>query len=122
MLVEILMNIRNKTLNTQRAMESDQWIKNIAMDATLIEKLAGGIIDVNEASHPFGENSIEVQMPFLQYIGSEKEFSVALISQAITIEHLVPFIETSSTFIAKSAFSEVRYNCSFLESLIVAMD
>ena len=55
---------------------------DIAMDATLIENLAGGIIDINEASHPFGENSIEVQMPFLQYIGREKKFSVALISMA----------------------------------------
>jgi len=56
---------------------------NIKMDATLIENLAGDIIGINEESHPYGENSIEVQMPFLQYIGQEKEFSVALISMAI---------------------------------------
>ena len=55
----------------------------IKMDAKLIENLAGDIININEESHPCGENSIEVQLPFLQYIGKEKEFSVALISMAI---------------------------------------
>jgi len=55
----------------------------IKMDAELIENLVGDIIDINEESHPYGENSIEVQLPYLQYIGKEKEFSVALISMAI---------------------------------------
>jgi AmmeMemoRadiSam system protein B len=56
---------------------------DINMDTALIENLVGDIIDVNEASHPSGENSIEVQIPFLQYIGRGKDFSVALVSMAM---------------------------------------
>jgi AmmeMemoRadiSam system protein B len=52
------------------------------MDEKLIDNLSGNIISVDENSHPYGENSIEVQMPFLNYISNKRKFTAALISMA----------------------------------------
>ena len=56
---------------------------DITMDEILIENLSGDIIDIDENSHPTGENSIEVQMPFLNYISNNRKFTTALLSMAI---------------------------------------
>ncbi len=56
---------------------------DIIMDDRLINNLNGDVIDINENSHPYGENSIEVQLPFLKYISENRKFTVALISMAI---------------------------------------
>ncbi len=53
----------------------------IAIDHNLVKKLTGGIIDLDETAHKSRENSIEVQLPFLQYFG--KEFSFAPISMTM---------------------------------------
>ena len=53
------------------------------MDEELINNLAGDVINIDEQSHPYGENSIEVQLPFLKYISNNKKFSVALISMTM---------------------------------------
>lgn len=55
---------------------------DVMMDEELIDKLSGNFIDVNENSHPYGENSIEVQIPFLKYISEFRKFTAALISMA----------------------------------------
>jgi len=56
---------------------------DIIMDEILIDKLSGDIIDIDENSHPKGENSIEVQIPFLNYISENRKFTAALISMAL---------------------------------------
>jgi AmmeMemoRadiSam system protein B len=58
-------------------------IGDIIMDEELIDALSGDVINVDEQSHPFGENSIEVQLPFLKYISDNRKFSTALISMAL---------------------------------------
>lgn len=60
---------------------------NVNMDEILIENLSGDIINIDEKSHPYGENSIEVQIPFLNYISKNREFTIALISMAIQDFH-----------------------------------
>jgi len=64
---------------------SGKWILpngEILMDDQLIEDLSNDIIDIDENAHPYGENSIEVQLPFLNYISGKRKFSVALISMS----------------------------------------
>ena len=53
------------------------------MDDKLINEISREIIDINENSHPYGENSIEVQLPFLNYISFHRKFTVVLISMAL---------------------------------------
>ena len=55
----------------------------ILMDDKLINEISRDIIDINENSHPYGENSIEVQLPFLNYISDHRKFTVVLISMAL---------------------------------------
>ncbi len=56
---------------------------DILMDNKIINDISGGIIDIDENSHPYGENSIEVQLPFLKYISKERKFTSVLISMAL---------------------------------------
>jgi AmmeMemoRadiSam system protein B len=58
-------------------------IGDTIMDEELISNLKGYFIDVNENSHPYGENSIEVQLPFINYISKKRKFTAALISMAL---------------------------------------
>lgn len=65
---------------------------DILMDEKLINSLSNDIISINENSHPYGENSIEVQLPFLNYISEIKKFSVALISMSSQNFHIAKTI------------------------------
>ena len=53
------------------------------VDETIANELAGGIIDIDERTHQQPENSIEVQLPFLQYLGKNKPFSIVPIAMAM---------------------------------------
>ncbi|MCK5347267.1 MAG: AmmeMemoRadiSam system protein B, partial [Candidatus Heimdallarchaeota archaeon] len=52
----------------------------IPIDEPLVESLAGDVIQLDEYAHQHQENSIEVQLPFLQYFN--KPFSIAPIAMA----------------------------------------
>jgi len=57
---------------------SGKWrtpLGEISIEENLVKKIAGGIIDIDETAHRY-EHSIEVQLPFLQYIGNDKFFSI----------------------------------------------
>lgn len=54
----------------------------VNIDSELVSKFSKRNIEINEESHPTGENSIEVQIPFLQFINKKNNFSLALISMA----------------------------------------
>jgi len=56
---------------------------NINMDEDLIDNLSCNLINIDENAHPYGENSIEVQIPFLNYISNNRNFTAALISMAL---------------------------------------
>jgi AmmeMemoRadiSam system protein B len=61
----------------------DFWespLGNIPVDKKIVENLAGGIIDLDEIAHSYPENSIEVQLPFLQFLDKETNFSIATIA------------------------------------------
>ena len=47
------------------------------VDDVLKKTLLGGIIDIDDVAHSYQENSIEVQLPFLQYIAKNHPFSIA---------------------------------------------
>ena len=49
---------------------------SIPIDTEIVSKLSGGIIDSDESTHQQQENSIEVQLPFLQYLAKKKPFSI----------------------------------------------
>jgi len=53
------------------------------VDETIVTKLSGGIIDVDDATLNTRENSIEVQLPFLQYISTNQSFSIVPIAMAM---------------------------------------
>ena len=55
---------------------------DILMDEQLINSLSNDLISIDENSYPYGENSIEVQLPFLNYFSDINKFSVALISMS----------------------------------------
>lgn len=64
---------------------SDKWrtpLGEIPIDTDLVKKIAGGIIDLDESAHRY-EHSIEVQLPFLQYIGKNEGFSIVPICMAM---------------------------------------
>lgn len=61
----------------------DYWetpLGKIPVDKKIVENLAGGIIDLDETAHSYPENSIEVQLPFLQFLDKETAFSIATIA------------------------------------------
>ncbi|HID24910.1 MAG TPA: AmmeMemoRadiSam system protein B, partial [Thermoplasmata archaeon] len=47
----------------------------LPVEEAIVDLLAGGIIDLDENAHRY-EHSIEVQLPFLQYIANKKTFSI----------------------------------------------
>lgn len=49
----------------------------IPVDTDIVSKLSGGIIDRDESTHLGQENSIEVQLPFLQYMAKKQSFRIA---------------------------------------------
>jgi hypothetical protein len=54
-----------------------------AIDERIVKHLAGGIIDTNASAHEQQENSIEVQLPFLQYLGKQHTFTIVPIAMAM---------------------------------------
>lgn len=54
----------------------------IEVDERMVKRLMGGIIDIDADAHRY-EHSIEVQLPFLQYIHKEKKFSIVPICMAM---------------------------------------
>ena len=56
---------------------------NTAVDETIVAKLTGGIIDADDATLNTRENSIEVQLPFLQFISKHQPFSIVPIAIAM---------------------------------------
>lgn len=55
---------------------------DVGVDEEIVKMLAGGIIDIDESAHRY-EHSIEVQIPFLQYIHGEKKFTFVPICMAM---------------------------------------
>ena len=53
------------------------------VDETIANQLTGGIIDSDQRTHQQPENSIEVQLPFLQYLAKEQSFSIVPIAMAM---------------------------------------
>jgi len=59
---------------------------NIPVDEEIVNRIKGGIIDPDDHTMKYQENSIEVQLPFLQYISNKKPFSfvpIAMLMQDI---------------------------------------
>jgi len=52
----------------------------IPVDEEIVQKITGGIIDPDDLTMKYQENSIEVQLPFLQYISKGKPFSIVPIA------------------------------------------
>ncbi|MDG6229163.1 MAG: AmmeMemoRadiSam system protein B [Candidatus Thermoplasmatota archaeon] len=64
----------------------DSWqtpLGTTSVDPILKKSLLGGIIELDDLSYRYQENSVEVQLPFLQYIYSEQSFSIAPIVMAM---------------------------------------
>lgn len=63
----------------------DSWqtpLGKIPVDTALKSSLSGGIIELDNLSYSYQENSIEVQLPFLQYLYRGHHFSIAPIVMA----------------------------------------
>jgi len=68
----------------------DSWqtpLGKIPVDTVLKNTLPGGIIELDDLSYSNQENSIEVQLPFLQYIYRGHHFSIAPIVMALQDHH-----------------------------------
>ena len=86
----------------------DYWetpLGKVPIDKKTVEGLAGGIIDLDEIAHSYAENSIEVQIPFLQFLGENRDFSIAPI--AISMQDYVTSKEIGEQ-IAKLIKNESR--------------
>lgn len=62
---------------------SEFWetpLGKIAVDSSIFNKLSGSIIDLDDTAHNQPENSIEVQLPFLQFLGKNKSYSIVPIA------------------------------------------
>lgn len=92
----------------------------VALDTFLAESLATGIIDQDTSAHAY-EHSIEVQLPFLQYVAGGREFEFVPICMMMqdyeTIQEvgeiLAKAIQNSKKnviIIASSDFSHVGFN------------
>jgi len=106
---------------------SGEWktpLGNAAVDEALVREIAGGIIDIDETAHRY-EHSIEVQLPFLQYIAGKTRFSIVPICMAMqdyetslevgkAIADVAKNIDKRVVIIASSDFSHVGFNYSTL--------
>lgn len=61
----------------------DTPLGEITIDEHLVQLLSGGIIDIDDDTLSYQENSIEVQLPFLQFISENKPFSIVPIAVAM---------------------------------------
>jgi AmmeMemoRadiSam system protein B len=92
----------------------------VPIDATLAKTIHAGIIDQDETAHAY-EHSIEVQLPFLQFIAQEKKFDfvpLCMMMQDIETSKEVGAIlaaalqksKKKSVIIASSDFSHAGFN------------
>ncbi len=85
--VFIILGPNHRGIGSGVSMEPrDAWETPLGItpiDKPLAEKLKGGIIDLDEIAHSISENSIEVQLPFLQYIKKPDSFSIIPIAMAM---------------------------------------
>ncbi|HDM66961.1 MAG TPA: AmmeMemoRadiSam system protein B, partial [Thermoplasmatales archaeon] len=85
--VFIILGPNHKGIGSGVSMEPrDAWETPLGVtpiDKPLVEQLKGGIIDLDEVAHSIPENSIEVQLPFLQYIKEPSSFSIIPIAMAM---------------------------------------
>ncbi len=85
--VFIILGPNHRGLGSGVAMYPDGlWetpLGSLPIDETLVNRLQGGIIDADTKAHQQPENSIEVQLPFLQYIGKQQPFSIVPIAMAM---------------------------------------
>ncbi len=93
---------------------------DVSINETLAEQLRQGIIDVDEAAHYY-EHSIEVHLPFLQYIAYNKSFDFIPICMMMQDEDTAQEIGTiladaiarnkkQVVLIASTDFSHVGFN------------
>jgi AmmeMemoRadiSam system protein B len=68
-----------------------------SIDDQFIQNLSGGIIDIDETSHNMQENSIEVQLPFLQFMGEKHDFSIVPI--AMSMQDLETSVDVSNQLV-----------------------
>ena len=89
---------------------------SIPIDTEIVSMLSGGIIDIDESTHQQQENSIEVQLPFLQYLAKKKPFSIVPILMSMQdyetsvevgmqIAHVLKESKKSIKILASSDFS-----------------
>ena len=94
----------------------------IPIDQNLAKQLTQGIIDIDETAHKY-EHSIEVQLPFLQYIAKNEKISFVPICMGLqdykTAEEIGKIIPNAvqntkgkTAIIASSDFSHVGFNYS----------
>ncbi|HEC94831.1 MAG TPA: MEMO1 family protein [Thermoplasmatales archaeon] len=92
----------------------------LPVEEAIVELLAGGIIDLDENAHRY-EHSIEVQLPFLQYIAKKKTFSIVPICMAMqdyetsldvgkALAEVIKQYKKRTVIIASSDFSHVGFN------------
>ncbi len=63
----------------------DSWqtpLGNTPVDNNFKQTLIGDCIDLDSTAHMYQENSVEVQLPFLQFCGKNRSFSIAPIIMA----------------------------------------
>ena len=100
-----------------------EWLTplgKVKINKKLAEKIHKGIIDADPTAHR-NEHSIEVQIPFLQYLAKEKEFSFVPISMSMQdiktnievgeiIADAIKNTDEKIIIIASSDFSHVGFN------------
>ena len=106
-------------------MTEGSWLTplgKVSINEKLSKNLLKDIIDKDESAHMY-EHSIEVQLPFLQYLSKEKEFDFAPISMAMQdfesandvgkiIAEAIKKIDKNIVIISSSDFSHVGFNYS----------
>lgn len=102
---------------------SGRWatpLGEVEINERLAKRVAGGIIDLDENAH-LHEHSIEVQLPFLQYISKGRSFSIVPICMAMqdyetskevgeAIGEVIKESEERIMIIASSDFSHVGFH------------
>lgn len=102
---------------------SGKWVTplgEVEINDKLAKRVAGGIIDIDESAHRY-EHSIEVQLPFLQYISKDRRFSIVPICMAMqdyetskevgeAIGEVIKESDEKIMVIASSDFSHVGFH------------
>lgn len=98
----------------------DTPLGTVTINKTLAENLWKGIIDKDPDAHKY-EHSIEVQLPFLQFIGDKSEFNFVPICMAMQdtetmkevgeiISNAIKKYDKKVVIIASSDFSHIGFN------------